>query len=508
MQRKPKFTRLHEQECSVSKIVAENGALRHRDILYVTGKICLLLEDATLYEDNGKGVFIHPDNIQMRTDGAVQMVSRELPLSAMEPYLPPELDQPDPTDAGTKVYALGMLMLYMATGGETKAEAGTDAVHPALLSLISRCTAFDPKDRFHSIRELHESIRQEARIIKKALYVLLSAILFCFVALLLLFFWQRGTLRGSASGETVGYRPGYSDGFEQGFSDAPGIGMHGISLDAHDGNLPGNNAAKCGAIAVSGEESIYFLSEDNLYRMDPYTSGTQLLTSAVGATCLQYYGGQLYCCTEKSILRIDPKTAKEAVVCDSLAGQLYVNEDTFYLYDGAGTGYLYRINPTKGTLTQLNGAMAYRCLNIVGKSLYYISPDKGGSICRSDLDGGNEGLISSNTYESICVYDGRIYAATGESVIRMDLNGGNPETLLAHPASDLNVSSGGVFCILGRGKTLVWLSLDGQTRYTVVTTKTDSFNVAGQWIFYRNGADAGRLWRVRISGTDNAKVVP
>ena len=49
------------------------------------------------------------------------------------------------------------------------------------------------------------------------------------------------------------------------------------------------------------------------------------------------------------------------------------------------------------------------------------------------------------------------------------------------------------------------MSLDGRTRFTVVSTPTASFQVAGKWIFYQNEDDGGRLWKVRVSGADKGR---
>ncbi len=243
------------------------------------------------------------------------------------------------------------------------------------------------------------------------------------------------------------------------------------------------------------------------YQTNAFTGETRLLRSDPGAYGLQYYDGSLFCCTPEHVLRIDPDSAKEEVLCDSNGGRLYIYDDVLYFHDSAGTGYLYRIDPGKKTLTQLAGAAQYRCLNAADGTLYYIDPANGNAICRSDPDGGNLSVISSGSYEDFCIYDGGLYVGTEYGLVRMDLNGGSPEILSALPASSPNASDGGIFYISGSGKTLEWLSPDGRIRYTVIPTRTSSFQVAGQWIFYRNEDDAGRLWKVRISGSDSALAV-
>lgn len=508
MRGKSRFTWNGKAERSVSEIVTEDGPLRSGDILHIAEQLCLLLESRRLRDPDGQRGSIHPDNVVVSVDGDVRLLDQNLPLPTMEAYLPPELDWTDRDAPGARVYALGMLILYMATGQERKAEADAAVGSRPLLALIEGCIAFNPQERFRDTKGLLEAIGREGRVGKRVLSASLATVGALSVTGLLLFFWHAGSSRGGAMGEASAFESGYADGYGRGLSDAPGIGIAGAPFDAHNGNLSGNLGAEGGPLAAYSEDSVFFLLDEGVFQMDPYTGEAQVLTSGDGAYGLHYHDGWLYYCTGEEIVRIDPRTARREVFCDSRGGQLYIFDDTLYLYDSAKTGYLYRIDPDTRALTQLNGAMEYRCLNVVDGRLYYIDPSRGDCICRSDLDGGNESLISSGAYESFCVYDGSLYAATGDRLMRMDLNGGNPEILSALPAHAPNVSDGGIFHISGSGRTLEWMSLDGRMRYTVVPTRVGSFNVVGQWIVYQNEEDDGRLWRVRISGANNARITP
>jgi len=506
MHGKPRFAWRDKTERTVSEIVAEDGILSSRDILFIVEQLCILLGNRQPEDAEERWGCIHPDAIVVQRGGDVRMGNRDLPLSSMSAYLPPELGRTGLASPDTQVYALGTLMLYMATGQEGRVDADTALADHALAALIGRCTAFDPKDRFQDIGELLAAVRRERWVWKRAISASLAVVCVCLLAASFVFLWREGAAQGGVAGESDAFGSGYADGYRQGFSDAPGIGIAGASFDARNGSLAGNMAADEGPCAAYSGEGVSFVLDGSVFQMDPHTGAVKIVASDIGAYSLQYYDGWIYCCTEDDIVRIDPKTATAETVCDSRGGQLYIVDDAFYLYDSAGTGYLYRIDPGTWAMTQLNGAMEYRCLNIVDGKLYYVDPSRGGSICSSDLDGGNVSLISSGSYTGLCVYDGRIYAATEDELIRMDLNGGNPQVMSALPAYSPNVSDGGIFYISGSGRTLEWMSLDGRRRYTVVSTRTDSFNVAGAWILYRNEEDGGTLWRVRISGADNARV--
>lgn len=506
MRRKPRFGWKEAKERSISEIVSEEGVMRKRDILYVLRKLCLMIGGQSEGMQNEWAGMIHPENIILGVDGEIRLDEKEIRLSCAAAYFPPELDREDAAEPAAKVYAMGMLMLFMTTGTEKKMDAAALVGDRLLLFLIERCIAFDPKERFTDIKDLLETLRHETRTEKRILSLSL-ALLGVFVLTGFLFFaFREGRMRGGAYGESVGYSRGFSEGVEQGLSDAPGFRIRGASFDPDSGNIPGNFTAEGGAIAAWSEDAAFFLQEDKICCLDPYTEEIRVLAQEQGAYDLQYYQGRLYYCTVEKIIRMDPNTGEREEFCDSFAGRFYIFDHGFYLYDSSETGYLYRIDPERGTLTQLNGAMEYRCLNIVGEKLYYIAPNRGESICRCDLDGGNDMLISSKAYESFCIYGEKLYAGTEDGLVCMDLNGGSAERLTISPAYFPNVSEGGIFYISGRGRTLEWMSLDGRISYTVVPSRTLSFNIAGEWIFYRNGEDENRLWRVRAGGSGNARI--
>ncbi len=503
MRKKKRFRWQGEAEKSISELLAEGGPMRAEAILPIIEQLCRLLKNPG---ENTGCLPIHPSTVIVNEYGEVRMIERKTGFSEMAAYLPPEQDRAEPNAQGDRVYALGMLMLYMATGQERKTEAEISLDNTGLLSLIRRCTAFDPMDRFDDVSSLHDAVKREMQSGRKVfsflLYVLYAAALAAFVYA----GWLMGGANGAETGDTAGYGPGYEEGFDRGASAAAGITVTAPSFNSRNGSLPGNYSAGNGSTAAFSEKDVFFLADGEIIRMDAATGQAKSIGKVSGAYSLQYYQGSLYCCTSTQILRIDPETGKEEVFCDSLGGRLYILNDVFYLYDSSHTHYLYRISKTGKAMTQITGATEFRCLNVVDGKLYYIDPDQENGICCSDPDGGDVRLISSSSYDSICVYDGSIYAGTANGLIRMDLNGGNPEKLTAAPAFFPNVSDSGVFFISGSGRTLEWMASNGRTSFTVMPTRTSAFQVAGKWILYQNEDDGERLWKVRVGGADSERI--
>ncbi len=503
MRKKRLFTWNGKTERSIAELVSEDGVLNTGTVCRIVRRLCALLEDP---EARLGRLMLCPASVMVDEYGDVRVVEREYSPSEIGARVTPEQDRAELTSQSEKVYALGMLMLYMATGEEKKADAEVSLEKSRLLPIILRSTAFDPMDRYEGVSALSAALKRETRVGRKLAPFLLYLLYAAAVAALVYFAWQTGGAYGAKAGDAAGYGPGYAAGYGRGVYAAPGLLVEAASADPAAGSFSGNYASGEGPTAAFTGKDVFFLHDGDVVRMDAVTGETEILKKRSGAYSLQYYQGSVYCCTPEHVLRIDPETKKEEVLWDSLGGRLYIFEDDFFLYDSAGTHYLYRVSNTGRTLTQISGAREYLCLNVTGGKLYYIDPNHGNGICCSDRDGNNVKLVSSSSYESFCVYDGKIYAASPYGLIRMDLNGSNPEILSALPAYLPNASDSGTFFISGSGKTLEWISPDGGTRYTVIPTRTESFQLAGGWLLYRNEDDGGRLWKARVSGADNGRV--
>ena len=504
MQKKIKFKRFEKTERSIKEIVEEDGVIGVSDILYITEKLCLLLNKPTNNEAE-KNTTIYPDNIMVNVYGDIRIVQKVKEPSILEPYIPPELPHFKSEDSKAEVYSIGILMLYMMTGKEKKKEMNIGLISPDVIPLIESCTAFDPNERFNDTAQLLAVIQSKTGFRIESITSFPGIFLICLAVAFTSFFGWIGTKQGADYGKSTGYRSGFLKGFDQGYLDAPGIGLNPVSAERNNGNLSGNFIVEDGPIAVYDGEYVYFLTAESLCRMDPYTREIDYIEKLSNAYGLQCLDGSLYYCLDGKIYQKNAKTEKAKIVCESGGMQFYIFENEFYLYDEYGTGYLYRLEVGKGLLKQLNGTVSYKCLNIVDGQLYYISPEWDNCLCRSDLDGGNNTIISSGKYRSMCIYDGQIFAVDEDGIVCMDFKGGNNKRIVNGEINDPNVCNGGIYYISENGS-LEWMSIDGKYRYTIVNTKTRCFNVAGQWIIYKNEEDNDSLWRVHIGGSYNARI--
>ena len=493
---------------TVFEIVTEDGTMRSRNICCIIQALCEKLYKCEDTARNRMRKNICPQSVIVSADGGIELSEDAVPVSLREAYIPPERSR-DSTGADSAVYSLGMLMLFMATGNADKSEL--DGFYPdkQLKSAIEKCTFLDPGLRFQSELELSKAIRYSRRILKKLLIGLLALLSLTAAAVLAFTLFRAGRDQGRAAGKAPGYNDGYAAGYEQGYSDARGIGISPVPFDEESGNLPGNIIN--GAFCSRSEKELYFIAEGNLYRMDSYTGNTELMVEGVGAQCVCYYDGWVYYSTEQAVMCLDPDSRKSETVCTAKTGLLYIADGAIYLDDTSEGGYLYRLDSNSGELKQLNDRTEYDCLNIAGNQLYYIDSDQNRTLFHSDLNGGNKKLLSSYRFENICICGESIYGYASDNnqdgrLISMDFNGGGIRHYTDTRISCLNVTEGGMFFVSGDNHALEWMSLSGDTRFTILPSHVGSFNVADRWIIYRNEADGGSLWCVRIDGTDGKKL--
>ncbi|NLY10055.1 MAG: DUF5050 domain-containing protein [Tissierellia bacterium] len=363
-------------------------------------------------------------------------------------------------------------------------------------------------------------IRRSEGIFVKPMTTALSILLVSILVIGMIYLFQTGSKRGEKIGKELAYATGYEVGYEEGFDDAPGTGIEETPFDENNGNLVGNINANIGAFAVRSEDEIFFLHKGIICQMDPYTEKIQILAKEENANNLNYYKGWLYYCTDKGLMRIDPKSLKNEIVSDSKTGLLYIIDGVFYLDDISESGYLYRLDSVTGAYKQLNGIVDFHCFNVSKNRIYYSDANQNYTLYSCNLDGSYNRAINSNSCEWYSIYGDKIYAYSAvykdveqkvlsnstSFFIRMDLDGAGIERLSNLPAYYINVTDAGIFYVAGENKSLEWLSHDGRFRYRILPENVGPFNIVGRWIFYQNLEDDGNLWRVRINGKGNEKV--
>ena len=67
----------------------------------------------------------------------------------------------------------------------------------------------------------------------------------------------------------------------------------------------------------------------------------------------------------------------------------------------------------------------------------------------------------------------------------------------------LHISQDGL-CFLDLSDSRIYrCSMDGRIRQRLSANPAQDFNLAGEWVFYHNQEDGGKLWCVRLDGAND-----
>lgn len=144
--------------------LSQGKKLTESEIVESAQRVCEILK---LLHDRKPPVIcrdLKPQNIVVAEDGSYYLIDldtarhykkeekKDTVFLGTEETASPEQYGFQQTDERTDIYGLGMLMLYFATGGYEKDTEEFRKVGKRLRYVIEKCTAFDPKDRYASVR--------------------------------------------------------------------------------------------------------------------------------------------------------------------------------------------------------------------------------------------------------------------------------------------------------------------------------------------------------------------
>ena len=173
---------------SLEKVLLTKGVFPEKEAVRVAGEIAEILRylhgrrEPVIYRD------LKPANVVLRPDGHVSIIdfgaarlyefgekSDTLNLGTLGFAAPEQFGNLGQTDPRTDIYCLGMTLLQLISGVDTKdAEAvanfkkkGIRGVSPELLGIIDKCTRPDREDRFKSVKEIQQALLTYPRKVRR-----------------------------------------------------------------------------------------------------------------------------------------------------------------------------------------------------------------------------------------------------------------------------------------------------------------------------------------------------
>lgn len=174
--------REYAQGVSLDKLVKEKR-LSERQILSIASQLC----DILIYLHGQTPPVIHrdikPQNIIVDEDGSIKLIdfgiSRVYDEAAQtdtvffgtQEFAPPEQYGFSQTDSRSDIFSLGVLLCWLLTGETDVKKAVGSIQNRRLAGIIKKCTAFAPKDRYHSAESVRRALaatngRRQKRVFK------------------------------------------------------------------------------------------------------------------------------------------------------------------------------------------------------------------------------------------------------------------------------------------------------------------------------------------------------
>ncbi|MDR2957580.1 MAG: protein kinase [Coriobacteriales bacterium] len=440
--------------------VLSKGRLDIKSIVAFSIQLCAILG----YLHNQTPPVIHrdikPGNIIVMPDGRLGLTDFGIARTYKEHsdsdtsyegtllYAPPEQFGFSQSTPLSDIYALGIVMLCMATGSPMRQGIDERVRDRRLRAIIKRCVAFDPKDRFQSVQELAERLgriqhfQQASQKIGRltglgSLFGRLTGsgslfgrlvefgqqtrltnlsqrakLAFAATMLSLLLITDIGLFALVANPDlqvSLGLVPASNQAGPPSSSGNWGTNTNpqllnpnvlgssanpyeaqgyqlGDLLNSTDniGNLTGNITN--GGYAVESKDAIYLAFDDGVYRMNRQTESIDLVVKINKPRSLNYHHGLLYVASDDGIFCLDPSTFTVLWHSESLAEQLFIMDNRLFYTNMLDKLRLYEINLSNGYTQAIISQTTGFYRNLTGGFQYLTLEGNGSQILQSLVD--------------------------------------------------------------------------------------------------------------------------
>jgi hypothetical protein len=187
-------------------------------------------------------------------------------------------------------------------------------------------------------------------------------------------------------------------------------------------------------------------------------------------------------------------------------GWLYYLKKAESLY-GEKEETLWRVRPERILSDQLVADVEAWDINFAGEWLYYVNWSDGQSIYRARPDGSEAVHLVNGPAQQINIVGENIVYVKERHIYSIGREGGMAIQLLDDDVENVAVVGGWIYYANGDdGFRPYRVRLDGTERTKVANDETLFMTVADDWIFYSNRSDGDKLYRVQLNGTQREKI--
>lgn len=189
------------------------------------------------------------------------------------------------------------------------------------------------------------------------------------------------------------------------------------------------------------------------------------------------------------------------------SGKAAYQDGWVYFSDYSVSEALCKSMPDGSYFEQLTTDAA-QFINVVGRWVYYVG--EGSHLYKIKTDGTQRTLLSEDRCNSVMVSGDWIYYANMSEdfyLYKIKTDGTEKTRLNEEWSSDIYVIGDTVYYSDYSFNNISRIGIDGSNK-TVLNDMDECFmlNVADGWIYYRNNSDNGRIYKIRVDGSDRTKV--
>lgn len=505
---------------SLYEIINMVGSLGAKDIFRITLKLIDILSylhaqiPPVIHRD------IKPQNVIVGRDGEIYLIdfgiarthkeSREQDTAVVLTldYASPEQYGFEQTTPLSDIYSLGVLILFMATGGTARTDLEAQIVNNRLRNLIEQCIAFNPKTRIQSVEEIRDYIlsdNSQRPIRRKRRMFVAVAVFICLLFVSSLSYGLGFVIKKNRAQRTR-YEQGYGIGYTEGYASVPVFHNSETVELGGNGNSYGNLAAETGSFTAQDKEHVFYIAKNGICSMSMNGGNTELWIEKEELNHLSCYNGWLYYSSKDKIMQTNIYTLKTDVLYETSFGKLYIAGEDFYVEK---ENRLYRLNVLNGKMNEIKEVFNFKSLNITDEAFFFIGKEDSFLYQVRSKEQKREKLIDERC-RSVCLFGKNLFCSVykneAEELISLDIETGKETRLFEGGVTMLNVTKEGIFFIDEVDGRMKRASFDGRIKERISKNRALDLNISGGWAFYHNKDDEGRLWCVRLDGANDHPV--
>jgi hypothetical protein len=547
----------------LDEVIAQ-GTMGTEQILGIARRLCEILgylhaqTPPVIHRD------IKPQNIILMPNGSVGLTDfgiarvfkpgsdSDTQYVGTMPYAPPEQYGYAQSTGQTDIYALGIVLIYLATGSPNRQGLAAKIPDAQLLSLIEKCIAFDPAHRFETVEQIVQQI-VHPRISRRTRVVLIVAAALAAVLLVLGGLFAAGNLLGwfpgsggpaadagtGVAGESSGTDGEESDLTSDAGADAGADGdvasagstnsdktptgssfTHdpepGSTYWLYDYNNSGNLDANInnGGYAVGDplyRHELYIADDSGLYALDEDGTVLRQLSDSSSIGSLNFYKDYLYYVDLNKVIKLDLKTGEKTTIIKD-AEFVYFEGGRLYYTNTADKLRLYTAKNDGSSQTMVSDASSRSYRNIVGNVIYSSDEKDAYRVSGYNMDTQETTELTTTSSHWLSVCNGKLYyhdgVVEGGGTGRVALDGTGGTLITNYPYDFLVATPRGLFALDCVNGNIVVLDGDGNNKTILVDKKCGDFCVTEGWLIYENRDDGDKLWMVRLNGEEDHAFEP